>query len=552
MAKINIGTCKDKNVNIDLDILLKTRLLIQANSGGGKSWAIRRIAEQAFGKVQIIIIDPEGEFPTLREKFDFILVGKGGETPADTRSAALVAHKLLELHASAVCDLYEMKPSQRHEWVKLFLESLVDAPKNLWHPLLVIVDEAHVFCPEKGAGESVASEAMISLATRGRKRQFCAIWATQRLSKVKKDASGEMLNRLVGPTFEDVDLKRAAELLSILPEDRREFDEQMRIEEPGNFHAIGRAISKTRLMVRIGQVQTTHEMTEGKYTVEPPPAPEKIKALLPKLSDLPQEAEQKARNEAELKKENAELRRQLSARPTIKIPEVQVKEVEISVLKNDELQRLEQVAKEIGNFGDQFVSLSRNILTTIKSANTKSLSAPRFIPRQPVALPVRQKPVQNGDEKLGKAHRSILTVLAQYPQGRTDVQLALLSGYAVGTGGFNNAIGNLRTMGYLTGNKSNMQITQEGLNTLGEFEILPIGSELVEYWKRKLGKAERQAFEVLVSIYPNDMDRDELAISAGYSAGTGGINNAIGRLCTLELATKTEARRLRAAETLFE
>ena len=32
-----------------------------------------------FGKVPVIIIDQEGEYATLREKFDYILVGKGGE-----------------------------------------------------------------------------------------------------------------------------------------------------------------------------------------------------------------------------------------------------------------------------------------------------------------------------------------------------------------------------------------------------------------------------------------------------------------------------------------
>src|SRR5947209_2102103 len=95
---VNIGG----HVELDVAILLKTRLLIQANSGGGKSWLIRRLAEQLFGVAPVIIIDPEGEFSTLREKFGFVLVGKGGETPADPRSAKLVAHKLLELQASAV------------------------------------------------------------------------------------------------------------------------------------------------------------------------------------------------------------------------------------------------------------------------------------------------------------------------------------------------------------------------------------------------------------------------------------------------------------------
>ena len=53
---------------IDLPRLLETRMLIQANSGGGKSWAIRRLLEQTAGHVQQLVIDPEGEFATLREK----------------------------------------------------------------------------------------------------------------------------------------------------------------------------------------------------------------------------------------------------------------------------------------------------------------------------------------------------------------------------------------------------------------------------------------------------------------------------------------------------
>jgi len=315
MSRIVIGRAGKKDVALELDVLLRTRLLVQANSGGGKSWLLRRLAEQLFGKIPVIIIDPEGEFATLREKFGYVLVGKGGETPADSRSAALVAHKLLELRASAVCDLYEMKPSERHHWVRLFLEALIDAPKNLWRPTIVMVDEAHTFCPEKGAGESEASDAMTALPTRGRKRRFCAIWATQRLGKLRKDASAELLNRLIGPTFEDVDLKRAADLLSIRSEDRRKFDAEMRVLEPGNFFALGRAISKERLLVRIGDVQTSHEIEDAKHGIEPPPPPERVKLLLPKLKDLPQAAEEIAKTEAELRHEIRSLKAQLRAQP---------------------------------------------------------------------------------------------------------------------------------------------------------------------------------------------------------------------------------------------
>jgi hypothetical protein len=102
-VKIIFGNAGGHNIGFDLDILVLTRLLVQANFGAGKSYLLRKLMEELFGHIQIIAIDPEGEFATLREKFGFVLVGKGDETPADVRSAGMVAEKLFELRASAVC-----------------------------------------------------------------------------------------------------------------------------------------------------------------------------------------------------------------------------------------------------------------------------------------------------------------------------------------------------------------------------------------------------------------------------------------------------------------
>jgi hypothetical protein len=319
MSSIVIGhNEQNKSVALDLDVLIKTRLLVQANSGGGKSYALRRILEQAFGKVQAIVIDPAGEFATLREKFGYVLVGKGGETPADIRSAGLVAEKLLELRASAVCDLYGLKPHERPLWVKKFLSATMNVPKKLWHPVLLIVDEAHKFVPEKGEGESEAKPEMLELASDGRKYGFCAIFATQRLAKLDKSAAAELLNVLIGPTFIDIDLERAHKALGIVRADWRDFDAQMKTAAPGQFWALGRAISTDRVFVRIARIQTTHpEAGSGKHAAEPPPAPEKVRALLPKLADLPQAAEEQARSMAELKKEIRTLKAQIRQRPRI-------------------------------------------------------------------------------------------------------------------------------------------------------------------------------------------------------------------------------------------
>src|SRR5581483_11250763 len=138
----------NNQIHINLPKLIESRALIQANSGGGKSWAIRRIIEQAFGKVQIIVLDPEGEFTNVREKYDFVYCGKGGDAPVDRRSASLLAHRLLELKASAIVDLYELPPQERKNFVRVFIDAMVNAPKELW-PInyggcLLILDEAHI------------------------------------------------------------------------------------------------------------------------------------------------------------------------------------------------------------------------------------------------------------------------------------------------------------------------------------------------------------------------------------------------------------------------
>ena len=540
-TNVNLGHAGRKPIVLDLSTFLRTRLLVTANSGGGKSWLLRRIAEQLFGKIQVILIDPEGEFPSLREKYAYVLVGPGGETPADVRSAPLVARKLLELKASAVCDLFEMKARDRHTWVRLFLDSLIDAPKTLWHPLVVIVDEAQMFAPEKGQGESEASEAMKSLASRGRKRGFGPILATQRLSRLDKNVSALMLNRLIGQHFEDVDVDRALDLLSIAGKTARlEAAQEMRLFEPGTFYAFGRALCLERTLFRVGPIETTHPDVGAEVQAPaPPPAPEKVKKLLPALADLPKQAEDQAKDMTTARRRIAELEGQLRARPVQIEPKVErvVERVEIPILKAGDVERLEKAVATMTKAGAQIQASGTEIAGALRSARQRPAPMPvRAVARPPAPTPVRRDPpaaLNNGS--LARAERRILTVLAQYPGGRTKTQLAVLAGYAVNGGGFNNSIGALRSRGHLIGDKLQLQITEEGLAALGQWDPLPVGRDLVDYWLRRLGKAERSAFSVLVEIWPEALTKEDLASRAGYEPSGGGFNNALGKLRTLEL-----------------
>ena len=580
MSKILIGQDIEKrNIHLDLDVLLRTRLLIQANSGGGKSWLLRRLAEQLFGKLPVLIIDPEGEFATLREKFGYVLVGKGGETPADPRSAALLAHKLLELRASAVCDLFEMKPAARHDWTQKFLDALIDAPKALWRPTIVIVDESAMFCPEKGAGESVASESMISLATRGRKRGFCPIWATQRLGNLRKDAAAQMLNVLIGPTFIDIDRKRAAETLGVAREDQREFFASIKVLESGNFFALGRAISLERVQVKIGPVDTTHPESgmsarAGRHAMEAPPPPERVRELLPKLADLPKEAEEKARTEAEFRAEIRALKAQLRAQPKTEsrdpVAEERRMRAEAAKIHGEYREKIEKFTRGLRTYQqsmERFAQQCEFLATqhadllgfwTEKTGEIKSLpqgpqgGAEESRKEVPAASAVistspRQPKAAENNGTLPPGERAILIAAAQ--MGGVDRrQATILTGYRRSSR--DAYVARLRSKGLITLAGDKIVATEEGMAVLGQdYEELPTGTELADYWLARLPEGERKILKILLQIQGEPVNRESLDEATGYQRSS--RDAYLSRLQAKKLIAVAGRGQVQASKELF-
>jgi uncharacterized protein len=110
--------------------------------------------------------------------------------------------------------------------------------------------------------------------------------------------------------------------------------------------------------------------------------------------------------------------------------------------------------------------------------------------------------------------------------------VAVLTGYAASGGGFNNYLGALRSRGLIEGDGDRLTITDSGVQALGLWEPLPMGSALIDYWRGRLGKAERLILEALAQQYPNALTKEDVAAKAGYEANGGGFNNALGRLRT--------------------
>jgi len=239
---------------VDLEELLASRLLVQGNSGSGKSHLLRRLLEQSAGHVQQVVIDPEGDFVSLAERFGHLVIEAADYTEAETSS---IAARVREHRVSVVLNLEGLEVDAQLRCAGTFLNRLFDAPRDQWYPVLVVVDEAQLFAPA-AAGEvgeearRVSLGAMTNLMCRGRKRGLAGVIATQRLAKLAKNVAAEASNFLMGRTFLDIDMARAADLLGM---ERRQA-EQIRDLERGQFLALGPAVSRRPHLIRIGAVET--------------------------------------------------------------------------------------------------------------------------------------------------------------------------------------------------------------------------------------------------------------------------------------------------------
>ncbi|MDY8109353.1 ATP-binding protein [Fulvimarina sp. 2208YS6-2-32] len=252
---VDLGTTHAGNpAELDLEELLSTRLLVQGNSGSGKSHLLRRLLERSAGWVQQAIIDPEGDFVTLADRFGHVVVD-ANRTPNDL---ARIANRIRQHRASVVLTLEGLDADVQMQCAAAFLNGLFDADRAHWFPMLIAVDEAHLFAPAMAGEHSDEARraslgAMTNLMCRGRKRGLAGVIATQRLAKLAKNVAAEASNFLMGRTFLDIDMQRAADLIGI---DRRGA-ERFRDLETGSFIALGPALFRRPTPIRIGSVETS-------------------------------------------------------------------------------------------------------------------------------------------------------------------------------------------------------------------------------------------------------------------------------------------------------
>lgn len=562
-------TLDDANLcEIDVATLIKLKLLIAAASGAGKSWLLRRLLEQTFGRAQQFVIDPEGEYHTLREIFPYLLVGPDGDIPIDlgpdpkpgqlSRPAAL-ARQLLEMNASVILDLSELGDRQGEYVARFVGEGLMEAPRSLWHPLVLAVDECHYFAPENGAGVSAATEAMKRFATAGRKRGASLWAATQRVAELHKTVVAHLANKLIGRLDLENDIDRARKSLGM--SSAKAYDVLPSLDD-GCFFAVGRAFTHFDpetadahhrvTLIKTGRVRTTHPEA-GSGPIPPTPTPEKIKELIARFASV-----------KHLDPVASDDTTALPASGTAPVSAINYQAAYERVCGErdkyqkaaagwrDRADQLEREVKELrlrergfereaGMLLDR-VAKAREMLTIAVDDHNppaevaRAAAAPAIDPGEvelanawadaarrgdgTVPAPTaRPAPPSEPDDAaaLPAMDKAFLIVCAQTDGPVTFAYARFLTGYAP-SGKLGTAWKRIRDKGWVVPKDDGVVLTAEGHKVLGfGYELYPTGRAHREALLAKLPAMERSILDHVCQAYPSGITFEQFRIRSGYA-----------------------------------
>jgi hypothetical protein len=558
---IDIGT------KINMQDLLQSRMLIQANSGGGKSVLARVIIEQTFEQVPFIVLDIEGEYYTLKEKFGDILVigGQHADIPISMKSVKLLPKEIIANRLSVIIDVSDLQMNERILYSKYFIETMMDLPKEYWINYLVFVEEAHKLCGEQD--KQASATAIKDLMSRGRKRGYCGILLTQRISKLHKDAAAECNNKFIGKTFLDIDIDRAAKELGWSASADKNI---LRTLKPGCFYAFGTSIVPNHVHeVSIKQPQTKIVKAGANLDIKPQKPTEKIKLALAKLNELPQDAEKELKTIQQLQAEVNKLKAATTNKQEI---------VKMQMDLNIALKRCDEYNKLVDKLAQRIIDIRKIASLPIEGINvlpqSTELNDQHLLPFQqrrenlkkvydgnPIVFQRGRYPGEklqaetkkdfaklSSNGSLPPGEKKILIAAAQYPNGVTREQLTILTAYKRSSR--DAYIQRLKEKNYLKQDGARLFSTDEGVALLGnDFEPLPTGEKLREYWLNKLPRGEASILEILLDAYPHAVRRDDITEKTTYQRSS--RDAYLQRMAAKEIVTIVDRGEVKASDNLF-
>lgn len=597
-----------EKVDFNLNKVIQSRVLVEGDSGSGKSYFICDIVEKTHGKIQQIIIDPEGEYFPLRNTFDdYLLIGKSTDIvkvdiEINVKYAKKLVDRILESGANVILDLSEI-PEERVHFVKEFLNSIINASKNLRHPVLLIIEEGQIFAPEKGHGESESLNAVVNIATRGRKRGIGLIVGTQAIAAFNKDVVRQLKTRIIGNCTLDNDMKRAAADLGFTKERLHELRE---LGDDHHFFAYGPGIEingkKPKEIIKIKALENKTEL----YNFQDNVAvilknPKKIQSIAAEFIDIAAEVEKEVNEKKVLEAKIAELTSKLAnisktqshVDPNL-IADLR-SQMELEKKQSFDLGKYEgkkEVIDHISKFTDKLKTLDIALKIIEKQAKDALLNIPIFERPTLIKPPATAKQaffdaakmidpkkefnafttkklelgetvyegdLQNFPYPKGGAMRLLKAAKMFYPKSITRNQACLFADLSPTSGSTDTYLSELRSKNLIIDEEKQVhKITELGLKIAGEIDSLPQTNEqLQNLWISRLSGKEKNILKILCEIYPDSIDKESLCNQSGmkYMSDTGKVNGSyatyLSKLRSNGLMINSPGDKLQASKELF-
>lgn len=570
-------------ISLPIDFATKTAAIL-AQRRKGKTYTASVIAEEMVRvKQPFVALDPTGAWWGLRASADgrsvglpvIVLGGQHGDVPLERTGGRLIADLVTDEPGYYVIDfsLFESGEAERHFAVD-FAERLYrykgHAGKDF--PLHLFVDEADRFIPQqmrRGSGETSPRllGAFEAIVRRGGLRGLGTTLISQRAAVVNKNVL-EMIDilfalRTIGPNDRKavrayVDAHGSDAERTVMMDSLASLGlGEAWIWEPGGDPPIFE-----RVRIRARHTFNSSATPTGGRRVEPKRlADVDLAALTKRMAETIERA--KEDDPKELRKQRDDLRKQLAAaqRAPAATP---AEPIEIPVLSEGDQEYIQAVSRHIESaieglqsnqqalraMGQQIDAIARKMDAVV--SGTKSVSrAPREQPmRVGPPSPIDREPASdNGAIKSGM--RRMLIALAQRGAGLTKKQLAVRARLGVRTGTFAAYLSRLRSAGCAEERGDRIYITDIGVSALGDYEPLPSGRDLLEYWVQQLGgSGVSRMLRHLYDQHPRRVTHKELAEAVNLNERTGTYSAYLSKLNTLELVDRTRTD-VKASDEFF-
>lgn len=535
MKTLSLGRSeKGKAFTLPLEFTTQTAAIL-AKKGSGKSYTASVIAEELLANnQQVVVLDPTGAWWGLRSSADgksdghgiVVIGGDHADVPLEPTAGEVLAQAIVEKRFSAIIDMSLLRKGETRRFVTPFLETLYRLNRDAMH---LVVDEADDIAPQKPFGDEAAMVgAMEDVVKRGRRKGIGCTLITQRPADLAKQVLTQCEMVIALRIAHPRDIKAVMEWVNVHadPAAARDMMDSLPALPIGTawFWSPGWGDIFERVQVRQRKTFDSGATPKPGQTIKPPArlAAVDVQALGQELASVVERA--MADNPKQLKLRIAELEKQL-------------KESNACPDTSDLVAGFERIRRAL----DDAVLGGQAISNWLRKAGTAAPAAPRITQAKTANVPrierpaPRASPAAIGPVKLSKSQGAIMGVLAAHGPLVEKARLALIAGYSASGGGFNNALGALRTAGLIDGSDP-ISLTDAGLQLMVDVPALPTGQALLQHWlgHSSMTKATKAILQALAD-HGGSLSKTDLAAHAGYEESGGGFNNALGSLRTLGL-----------------